>query len=519
MCLGEIDQRVTRVPRTRLPNFTPALPQIFTAWVSTNSTSLHAMSAMSSRQRPSTGAPTPQRGRHSTAGPTPRRGAGDVGSKLPDYQAPTHPLNNEARQKVARLVNDRRFEGLEKNIVDMIECLSDNAGAINDAWKNTNDVVRRETAKKRVREEAGEEDEVQDERVKGMEKDFEEMTNRVEKTTQRIDENIRKMIDGQNTIANVRSALQEVATESAANANTQTTQNTQARSQRRRNNPDAEEEEDDEYQDFDPTDPTNAQTQATQRAQAPSTIFKDKIAQKRDRYQAMTLSARYSSNNDYRNFKRVVHDAQTGEDDGPPLAHERTWFNDGAVPAPGVTTRSNEAAADDSDDDIQIAKETISTKCPLTLQEFVDPVTSRKCPHSFEKKAIMGMIESPRNMVRVGGSGARGATDGHKAVRCPVSGCQCMITALELHADPVLKRKILRIQRANRAAEEDSGDDDEQPKGKGKQRAQTILSDDDDDVDVDAERSHFKVEPRSTAARLGASRTVVDDDDEDMIVD
>lgn len=479
---------------------------------------------MSSRQRQSTGAPTPQRGRQPTAGPTPRRGAGEVGSRLPDYEDPTHPLNPEARQKLAKLVNDRRFEGLDKNLVDMIDSLSENAGTINDAWKNRKDAFRKETAKKRAREEAGEEDTAQDERANNMEQVLDEMTTRVEKTTQRIDENIRKMIDGQNTIANIRAALQEVIATAAAVANTQMTQNTQARSQRRRDSPDAEDgedDDDDEYQDFDPTDPTNAHAQATQHAQAPTTIFKDRIAQKRDRYQAMTLSARYSSNNDYRQFKRVVHDAQRGEDEGPDLTHERNWFNDGAVPAPGVTTRSNEAAAEDSDDDIQIAKEKISTKCPLTLQEFVDPVTSRKCPHSFEKQAIMGMIDSPQNMVRVGGSGSRGARDGQRAVQCPVTGCQSMITATDLHADAVLKRKILRIQRANRAAEEDSDDEDERSKGKGKQRAQTILSDD-DDLDVDAEQSHFKVEPRSTArgtqGRPSVSRVVEeDDDDEDVI--
>jgi hypothetical protein len=49
------------------------------------------------------------------------------------------------------------------------------------------------------------------------------------------------------------------------------------------------------------------------------------------------------------------------------------------------------------------------------------PVTSQKCPHSFEKDAIMEMIGY--SSLRVGGSGGRrGADNGTKAIKCPV--CQ-----------------------------------------------------------------------------------------------
>ncbi|GAB7357625.1 hypothetical protein MBLNU459_g0123t1 [Dothideomycetes sp. NU459] len=481
------------------------------------------MATTSSRQRPSMEAATPHRGPQSTAAPTPRP-TGEVGARLPGYQTLMHPLTADARQKMARLVNDRRLDGLDNNIRDMIECLGENAYQINDTLRTGNDQLRKERARKRAREEQDEADTAQDERLHRMETSVQEMRTEIEKITQRIDDNTRKMIDGQNSINNVRSSLKEVAEEASVTAGTQPTQRGQVRSQRRRrNNPDADEDE--EYDDFDPTDPTNAESQSTQRHTSSSASFKAKVERKKERYQALTLSARYSSNNDYRALKSFVHDALHGED-GVPLAHERTWFNDGVVPAPGVTTRSNDAAGDESDDDIQIAKEKISTKCPLTLQEFADPVTSRKCPHSFEKEAIMGMINSPTNVVRVGGSGARGSRDGQKAVQCPVPGCANMITASDLHADPVLMRKIQRIQRANRAAEEDSGDDETHPGRKG--RAQTILSED-DDLDVDAEQStgrSFKVEPRSTArsttGRRTASRAVEDeevDEDEDDVTD
>jgi len=65
-----------------------------------------------------------------------------------------------------------------------------------------------------------------------------------------------------------------------------------------------------------------------------------------------------------------------------------------------------------------VASERISIKCPLTLLPMKDPVTSQKCPHSFEKEAILSMINASE--VRVGGTGRAGTQGGQKAMQCPV---------------------------------------------------------------------------------------------------
>jgi SUMO ligase MMS21 Smc5/6 complex component len=70
---------------------------------------------------------------------------------------------------------------------------------------------------------------------------------------------------------------------------------------------------------------------------------------------------------------------------------------------------------DNDDDDIEIEGEHISLKCPLTLLPFTDPVTSKKCPHSFERNAILPMIQNSE--ARIGGV-RRG--DGERAVKCPI---------------------------------------------------------------------------------------------------
>ena len=81
----------------------------------------------------------------------------------------------------------------------------------------------------------------------------------------------------------------------------------------------------------------------------------------------------------------------------------------------------DEMEDEEAEDDIAIARERISTRCPLTLREFDDPITSRKCPHTFEKSAIFGLIESipPSN----GRRGANSSNNASKQVNCPITGC------------------------------------------------------------------------------------------------
>ena len=147
------------------------------------------------------------------------------------------------------------------------------------------------------------------------------------------------------------------------------------------------------------------------------------------RYRKKTKSSRYATHNNYIGFKRIIHDALNPGEDAPPVLHPDTWFPASprsqaqpSSPAGDSTRRTRQnrraaprVAADDSDDDIAIAREKTSLKCPITLLAFRDPVTSKKCPHSFEKEAIVSMIT--QSGARVGGS-RRG--DGEKAVKCPV---------------------------------------------------------------------------------------------------
>ena len=398
---------------------------------------------------------------------------------------------------------------------DAIACLSENASSLNDTVRDKATVVE----KNRTRHDKNDADNEEEEaRIQQLEQDVENLRAKADTMTVQMEGDLRKLLDTREYFNSVRPVLQEVNNEATAfsrtnpSSSTQPQSTQQTRSQRRAaqraNNDDADDvddddndnqndDDDDEYHPFTPTDPTNALTQSTSLPPAPISLFKTKLVRRRDKYQNLSNRQRYSADNDYRNFRRVLHDSRYGDTDIP-LAHESTWFTasgDATLPQPGVTdAQAGAGADDDSDDDLQIAKETISTKCPLTLQEFREPVTSRKCPHSFEKEAILGMIDNPSNVMRVGGSNQRGARDGTRAVQCPVTGCRHTLTRDDLHADPVLLRKIRRIQTANRQAEEDDDDDDddddegESGEQGGRDRPQEIGSGEDeseDGLDVD----------------------------------
>jgi len=266
--------------------------------------------------------------------------------------------------------------------------ITTNAYEINEMLYQREELLRRRKAKRQAEDREPDSD---DERE---EANVEKLREEVGRMTKKMDESIRKIIDGQQSLEHIENSLRHAST-NAANHSTDSQRQTRG-TQRR--------DEDGEASfvgSFDPTDPA---TGTAPPPPASSVLFRQRIDREKDTYTNLSLATRYAEHNTYIGFKQNVHEAHNPGEDAPPLPHRNTWFKEsGAEPAPGVTV------AEDSDDDIAIAREKISTKCPLTLLEFKDPVTSKKCPHSFEKSAIMEMIRQPHG---------RGTV-----VKCPVAGC------------------------------------------------------------------------------------------------
>ena len=427
--------------------------------------------------------------RQSIVAPTQPR----AGNQLPPYEAPQFSLNPTAQRKLAQLTHTHSLKALDDHLGEAQGALSVTAGEINDRLQE----------KQRVMEKRKEQEGDNDVGTE-IEQSLAELRDKVERMTQRMDESMRKLIDGQHSVQFTKDSIAATANDARVNASTQaSTQNVRSQRQRRQRVGSGDDEDDDadeSYQDFDPTDPAGA----TQGHPAPVETFRSKMEDAKTRYQSHSLTARYAENNDYRNFRRVVHDAQHHNEDVP-LAHHSEWFCEGEAPAPGVTTRARAIVDDEDDDDIAVSRASISTKCPLTLQEFKMPLTSTKCPHSFESEAILSMIGSSAN---------REGPRGERIVQCPVPGCSQRLTDNDLQTDAVLIRKIKRIQRA-KELEEEEAEDDEGNQGRGTQRDATLIDDDEDGADVDdivegrvEVKTQTKAEPRGTQSVVPPSSNV-----------
>ncbi|KAI9878598.1 MAG: hypothetical protein M1830_000458 [Pleopsidium flavum] len=435
------------------------------------------------------------------APPRPSRGP----TTLPPYEPPLNPLTPASQRALQVLPQTHKLDRLKRHLDVANNSLTEMAGEVNDRYWQRADYHRRRKVR---RAQQGVEDGVEEEE---RDRELEQMRERVGGMTDKMEEGVRRIIDAKAAVDGVENALVEVAGNVArGNGAVAATQSTLGASQfrqgrRRRGGG----QDDDEGSDFE-DEPSQEDGQENV---GPTQALQKKLEDQNLRYDRLPLRNRYATNNDYIGFKRIIHDALHPGDDAPPLPNASTWFPSSSPSLPSTRTRgahvNNPNASDDNDedDDLAIASERISIKCPLTLLPYKDPVSSTKCPHNFEKAAILDMIA--RSAARVGGSNRRGVDDGEKAVQCPV--CEVMLTTSDLTPNPVLLRKVKRIQAAERAQEDhpdhSSSDDDTDnlPRGGTQRRQQHEEIDDESGEDVDKGKRARSLAPRVKAEKLASS--------------
>ncbi|SGZ52064.1 CIC11C00000002898 [Sungouiella intermedia] len=77
-----------------------------------------------------------------------------------------------------------------------------------------------------------------------------------------------------------------------------------------------------------------------------------------------------------------------------------------------------------NDDEVAVAGGKISLKDPLSLNYFVEPVSSRKCHHIYEKKHIMRQFQD------------------NLPINCPVIGCTAKLQAADLLDDKLMALRV-----------------------------------------------------------------------------
>ena len=409
----------------------------------------------------------PSRGRPSTAS---NNATGPAAVPLPPHQPPAHELNEQGRKALHLLADDaRRLNGLKMRLHNATTNITQSAADIND--RLTERV--KSTEQRSARLAAFGSSQLSSEN----EEHLEEMRRATDEMTNKLEASARQLVDSGdevNRFGNALKALDENIQGDTPRRNKPQSQSTLGASQFRPTHPDEVNSRADEMEEEDPDSQNRDQPRSA------LTMLKDSISHQRDSYDSLSMTDRYAFHNDYTNFRKIVHDAQHPGERAPPLPHPSTWFSD-TNSAHGMSehmTRGSQAV--EEDDDIAIETERISVKCPITLTEMKDPVSSTKCPHNYERQGFLDMLAS--SALRVGADGRR--NPGTQAMRCPVPGCdvvrvcsrpglshfpcQCpdlllmlfqMLTREDIRADPVLVRKIKRIQAALNARNEDEDDE------------------------------------------------------------
>jgi hypothetical protein len=356
---------------------------------------------MSSRVRNSTARPTVAR---PSATATPRR---NIADQLPPYKKPSHPLDPDATRELRALQGNAK--DVKKLNEQAVEAISSTATSVNDMLRDHSEYISRRQKKWAAGKNLDDKEE--------EEQKMQALSGQVEEATIKLEESMRAVIDSGMAAQRMEETLdwltQNAPKRIAEEYQTQMTQReTQRQSQveggrRRTQNANGDEGSAAEDVDDAPTPGPTPLDGTRVTLTGVSELFTARQQRQKDTYMSLSLTARYARNNDYRDFKRIVHDAKYGET-GPTLGHEDTWFTEAGSPAPGIT--NTQRGEFDDDDDIIIDKATIATRCPITFQPYKEPYTSTKCPHTFEKNAITEMIR---------GNAAR-RVDG---VSCPITGC------------------------------------------------------------------------------------------------
>ncbi|PHH82251.1 hypothetical protein CDD82_6570 [Ophiocordyceps australis] len=325
-------------------------------------------------------------------------------SALPEYEPPSCRLSENACRGLGRLAQDHSDRQLQTHIRDAHRNISSAVGDLNEILRDQLDrheymrTSRAQNGRARSRKET-----LIQEYIARFKPEVDQVTLEAEGA-------VRDLIDLQAAIDDQAAVLNDMFTAAA----TQT---------RRAQDPDQDRDLD---RDEEPPPPTST-LHSLDQARA------DKLAQ----YDKLTPHQRYGLNNDYISFKKIWYDSVCPQD-GPPLPDARRWFRTNGQPVmdrPDVTSQQSDAA-DGSDDDVAVAREVLSVKCPLTLRTMVEPYSNKKCKHSFEKDAIREYI-----------------FQSHSSVQCPQTGCNQKFSRDQFDADFFLDQALLRrIQRSEKAS-------------------------------------------------------------------
>lgn len=384
---------------------------------------------------------------------------------MPTYQPLTHKLNPGAEHALRNLPTTHSLNELKRRLQTAATHLTEVTGDLNDQYQ-----IRKAGHEKQKARQAARAKELSDSSQGGgnplddeADRRMADASREVDDWTGKMERGTRNVIDIQARVEDGETALREMNANVSQQGRGTATQSTLGASQHR---PRQQQQQRRARNDDDDDSPNeNEEEEGAHTGPSPLTTFKTALAASSTTYASLSLQDRYAAHNDYIGFRKILHDALHPNDDTP-LPHASTWFPTSSPQTTttnpnrhrGATSPSPSASpASSSADDIQIAREKRSIRCPITLLPMHDPLTSTLCPHSFERSAILSMLDSSAQTAPGGG--------GQKAMKCPE--CEVLLTAGQLKTDAVLVRKIRRIEAQERREREGEGSEDEDEEDEG----------------------------------------------------
>ena len=135
-------------------------------------------------------------------------------------------------------------------------------------------------------------------------------------------------------------------------------------------------------------------------------------------------------------FRRKMEEVTEEEISRVTSSHSSVKAIEALVSNPGARAGPSQPQEETISDDLVMMQKEVSLMCPLTKKLMEVPVTSKKCHHSFSKSAILSHIRHY--------SQRRGQP------KCPIGGCDQIVTETDLEPNTDLQKAIRRKQREDR---------------------------------------------------------------------
>lgn len=369
------------------------------------------------------------------------------------------PLSETAQVALSQaLQNQAKSTKLSERLAFAIKQITETTGDLNESAYEKRVRYDKASARRRANEEESDEEE----RVAHT-----AFQGKVQALTKKMDMSIRSVIDDQIWLEDLPEAVQSVTTASEGQSTQQREQDNQSptpiqstrQTQGERGEDQSQLDNDNEDSEHRSVDLLN--TSRSQPTMTPHTLLQSRLQKQSRDWHSKSLTERYTPNNDYRGWKRIWYDANNPGESAPPMPDDSLWFaaEEGREHEVSSQRAPHTGEDGDSESDVEISRETVRLRCPITLLPYQNPVTSANCKHSYERDAILDMLRTSSDHIPFNDQQLAELTqirkrrdrekreremavEQERQVKCPE--CNVPLRKGDLKPNPALQRRVQR---------------------------------------------------------------------------